>query len=419
MATKPKATRSGASAAARKTLRAVTDADAQEEPRPRKKAKRPPTPPSGQGSALLDEVETELRRYVFLPSEHDYVAVTLWAAATHGVDNWEHATRLPIISPEKRCGKSRLLDLIEIFAHKPLMTANMSVAAVTRSITKASPPTLLVDEADAIFGTKKSAENHEELRGVFNAGYQRGRPVTRWSVTARSLEKLETFAMVAFASIKDLPDTIMDRGPVIRMRRRSKNDPVQPFRRVRDGRRLEPLGERLGEWVAEQDFTEPVTDMPVEDRAADNWEPLIAVADAAGGDWPERARNAAKVMTDGEEEMSSESFGLELLRNIRDLWLSERPDMLATHSVDLVEALVTMEETPWARYNGTGLDQNGVARLLKPYGVWSGQVKVNGKNAKGYRIDGFDKKDEPGKKVGGLQAAWDAYLPLPDGDGDA
>src|SRR4051812_24543892 len=128
----------------------------------KKKDKQRPTP-GEEGWAILDEVETELRRYVFLPSDHDYVAVTLWAAATHGINWWEHATRLPIVSPEKRCGKSRLLDLIEIFCHKPMMTANMSVAAVTRSITAKSPPTILVDEADAIFGTKKSAENHEEL----------------------------------------------------------------------------------------------------------------------------------------------------------------------------------------------------------------------------------------------------------------
>ena len=58
----------------------------------------------------------------------------LWIAATHAMPAWNTAPRLVIKAPEKRCGKSRLLDLIEALCHRPMMTANASPSAVYRSI---------------------------------------------------------------------------------------------------------------------------------------------------------------------------------------------------------------------------------------------------------------------------------------------
>ncbi|WGY04008.1 DUF3631 domain-containing protein [Nocardioides sp. QY071] len=372
-------------------------------------------PPARSGARLLDEVEDALRRYVILPNEHCYVTVVLWVAATHGIKSWDFAPRLSIISPEKRCGKTRLLDVIEHLCHKPLVTVNTSVAAVTRSLGAKAPPTLLVDEADSIFGTKRSADSHEDLRGLLNAGHQRGKFTTRWDVTTNSLQKLHTFSMVALASIKDLPDTIMDRGPVIRMRRRANGETVQPFRARRDGAGvLLPLRDRLGRWVVAQEFADDVPGMPVEDRAADNWEPLIAVADAAGGAWPERARLAAKVMTETEAGVAQESFGLELLRDIKAVWPAKAK---ATFTSDLLGALHALDESPWGTYHGSPLNANELGRLLKPYGVASVNVKLRGTVKKGYRLDG---KPNPktGAVEGGLFDAWERYLPEVAGSGE-
>ncbi|MCD4527453.1 DUF3631 domain-containing protein [Nocardioides sp. cx-173] len=372
--------------------------------------KRKPRP----SGAVLDDVEAALRMYVILPNENAYVTVVLWIAATHGIRSWEYAPRLCVISPEKRCGKTRLLDVIEHLCHKPMATVNASVAAVTRSLDMKAPPTLLVDEADSIFGTKRAAENHEDLRGILNAGHQRGKYVMRWDVTTHSLEKLSSFAMVALASIKDLPDTIMDRGPVIRMRRRANGEAVAPFRGRRDGTYvLLPLAKRLSTWVAAQKFPDEVPGMPVEDRAADNWEPLIAVADAAGGDWPERARLAAKVMTETEAGVAQESFGLELLRDIEKVWPTKAK---ATHTTDLLSALHGLDESPWGNYHGSPLTAHELGRLLKPYGVKSFDVKLAGTNKKGYRLVG---RPDPKSKVleGGLADAWKRYLPDAEGSG--
>ncbi len=177
----------------------------------------PDTTPIGQaadrgpvnGAALLDNLRDALTRYVVLPSEHAADAVTLWIAATHAQPAWPHAPRLVIKGPEKRCGKSRLLDVVEGTCHDPFITVNSSPAAVYRSIT-ADPPVLLVDEADTIFGP--NAEGNEDLRGLLNAGHQRNRPAKRYDATRNRVESIPTFAMAALAGIGAMPGTIEDRA---------------------------------------------------------------------------------------------------------------------------------------------------------------------------------------------------------------
>src|ERR671936_3006683 len=187
----------------------------------------PAPAPDTQGAALLAELHTALCRYVVLPSGEATDAVTLWVAATHAQPAWEHAPRLAVVSPLKRCGKSRLLDVVAETCHGPLITINATIAAVVRSLGD-DPPTLLVDEADTLWGTRKQADANEDLRGLLNAGHQRNRPMLRWDVTSRELERLDTFAMAMLAAIGELPDTITDRAVVIRMRRRARASASTP-----------------------------------------------------------------------------------------------------------------------------------------------------------------------------------------------
>ena len=161
------------------------------------------TPPES-GAELLDDVRAALARYVVLPDPHTLDAVTLWIAATHLQPAFQHAPRLAITGPQKRCGKSRLLDVIEATSHRPIMTVNATVPAIFRSIGD-NPPTLLVDEADTIFTTKAS-EQTEQLRGLLNAGHQRGRPALRATGKDNEVQAFRTFAMAALAGIGDLPD---------------------------------------------------------------------------------------------------------------------------------------------------------------------------------------------------------------------
>jgi hypothetical protein len=353
-----------------------------------------------EGARLLSELHDALTQYVILPSPEAADAVTLWIAATHAQPAWGHATRLVITAPEKRCGKSRLLDVIEATCHEPLITVNISPAALVRSIGD-DPPTLLLDEADTVFG-KKAADHHEDLRGILNAGHQRNRPYIRWNATSRSPEHCPTFAMAALAGIGSMPDTIEDRSVMIRMRRRAAGETVKPFRTRRDAPRLHSLRGRLTAWVRKQvdELTDAEPLMPVEDRAADNWEALIALSDLAGADWPKRARQACKVLTDAAEEDTT--IGERLLADLRDVF----GDTEAMHGTTLLELLHKLDEAPWADWYGRPLTHRDLARLLKPYGVTSIDVKQDGVNRKGYRRDH-------------LYDAWRRYLPpIPD-EGDA
>ena len=297
-----------------------------------------------------------------------------------------HAPRLIIKSPEKRCGKSRLLDIIEATCYAPLITVNASPAAVYRAIGGEEPRTLLVDEADAIFGTRRAAEANEELRALLNAGHQRGRPAIRWDVKTRQLDECETFAMAALAGIGHLPDTIEDRGIGIDMRRRTPGEQVSSFRSRRDAPPLYGLRAELHEWLrSHRDIlTETVPELPVEDRAADTWEPLVVVADLAGGDWPRLAREACKALTAETGDDIEGNLKTRLLADCRTAFEAAGWP-LAIASKRLLELLTGDADAPWREYGRDGLSQRKLGTMLTEYGIRSQNIRfTDGGQAKGY-----------------------------------
>jgi hypothetical protein len=358
----------------------------------------PPIPATGSGAGLLEELYAALTRYVIFPSPHAGDAVTLWVAASHAPPAWEHAPRLAVVSPLKRCGKSRLLDVVAETCHAPLITVNATIAAVVRSI-GADPPTLLVDEADTLWGSKKQADSNEDLRGLLNAGHQRNRPMLRWDVTTRTLDQLDTFAMAMLASIGDLPDTIMDRAVVIRMRRRAPTEHVDPYRTRRDAPPLNQLRDQLTGWARQQlrELQHATPQMPLEDRAADTWEPLIAVADLAGGDWPTRARTAAVTMTGTEAQQEEDtSASVRLLADLREVFGAAE----ALYTTTILERLHKLEDAPWPDWYGHPLSTRNLAKLLRPYDIRSKSVREHGT---GPSLKGYARAD--------LHDAWRRYAP--------
>ncbi|GIF66753.1 hypothetical protein Ais01nite_47880 [Asanoa ishikariensis] len=356
-----------------------------------------PTAPNG--TTILDQLHDTLTRYVVLPSPEATDAVTLWIAATHAVPAWAYAPRLVIRAPEKRCGKSRLLDVVEATCRNPLITVNASTAAVYRSIGTDDPPTILLDEADTVFGPK-AGEGNEDLRGLLNAGHQRNRYTIRWDHARNRLERIPTFAMAALAGIGAMPDTIEDRAVIVRMRRRAPGENVAPYRQRRDGPALKHLADSLDLWLranlARLERAEP--DMPLEDRAADTWEPLIAVADLAGGEWPDRGRHAAETLTAERDGDSASSDRIQLLTDCRAAF----GEHSALPTSALIERLKADPEAPWADYGGTGLTAMRLGTLLREYGITSQNIRFGPPHgqAKGYRRDDFTD-------------AWHRYCPAP------
>jgi hypothetical protein len=349
------------------------------------------------GAELLNDIYLEIRKFCVLPGEHEYVAATLWCAYTHFADVFHYAPRLIARSPHKRSGKTRLLEIVAELVRGPLRSVNMSTPSMFRLIDSEQSVTIILDEVDALFGTKAQAANNEDLRALINAGFQKGNPVYRMvgqGADARPMP-FESFAPVAMAGIGRLPDTIEDRSIVIPMRRKASHEEVKPYRPNRDRPDLEALHGRLAEW-AEEATAEAMryadgqgVDLPVDDRAADTWEPLLIVAAVAGGRWPKAGKAACRAMVArADEDDTDASPGQQLLDDIRGLLKS---DFIG--STELCFALKGLVESPWG---DDGLTTNRLGRMLTGYGIKS-RHSTDAKR-RGYYLRDF-------------ADAWSRYLP--------
>jgi hypothetical protein len=339
------------------------------------------------GAQVLAEVHATLTRYVVFPSDQAADAAVLYAAATHAMPRLEFAARLVIKSPVKRCGKSRLLDVLAQLVCRPLTTADISAAALVRSVTDEDPPTIMLDEADAIFGKAlKSDEKAEHLRGILNAGFGRDRPYKRWDITTRAVEDCPTFAMAVIAGIGSMPDTIEDRAVILTLRRKAPAEQVAKYRIRRDKPKVTAVGDRLAAWVSANadalGAAEP--DMPpgLNDRAEDVWESLVAVADLAGGEWPARARKAAVILAAAAEQAAAEDLGQRLLADIRDLFADFTIGFMASR--ELTNRLTKLDDAPW---HDLELTTRALSDRLRPYGIRPRRNETG--TTRGYRLEDF------------------------------
>ena len=371
------------------------------------------------GIELLDAVRATLTTYCVLPSAHAYTAVTLFIAYTHAAAAFDFAPRLVLSSPEKRSGKTRCMEIVGHLSHRPLWTANASTAAIYRSLD--SPRTLLLDEADTVFGTRIKAEQNEDLRGLLNAGFQRGTPVIRYDAATRQVAELHTFAPVVLAAIGRLPDTVTDRAVVIGMRRRKPTEMVSPFRVSRDVDPLRALSYDIEVWIESNvdALKQARPDLPVTDRAADLWEPLVAVADLAGGPWPHAARAAAVALTrDAAHADTEHSPAHELLTDIRTVLSTRAGDFIPTAA--LIGALTGLPDSRWSE---EGLSGRRMAMLLKEYGVTVDRAPTRDRD-RGYRraafTDAFDRylnpSDDAPREATRPQASDPSTDPCPPGE---
>ncbi len=336
----------------------------------------------------LDATATFLRRYVVFANAEQADAVALWVGHTWLFDQGDTTAYLLVQSPEKRSGKSRCLEALRLIVRGPVPMAGASLAALFRIIDERHP-TLLLDEADTIFN-KRGSDASEDIRGLLNNGYRRGVPFYRVVGDGKKMrvESFDCYCPKAVASIGRLPDTIQDRAVVISLQRRARHEPLERFRfRVAE---LEATAVREW-WESLVDLTLPeLVDVPdaLDDRAADSWEPLLALADAAGADWPARARKAALTLA-GSAEVEDESRSVMVLSDIRDVLAEKATERIPTS--ELLDALHALEERPWAEdyRHGRPLKAEGLAYLLRPYRIRARQMKVNGVNVRGYPADQF------------------------------
>lgn len=369
----------------------------------------PPPTLADDGAGTLDAVADTFRRHVAFPDSHAADLMALWCAHTWASSSFYVTPRVIVSSAEPGSGKTRVLEVAALFCHTPKLTANTSPAALFRRIAASAengalPPTVLLDETDAVFG-RGSTPGTEELRGMLNAGYKAGATIDRCEGDASKMTVREfpVFAPVMLAGIAgNMPDTITTRAVTIPLRKRKPTEHVEPFReRDASGRAL-PVRELLAAWVDKvtPTITTATPTMPkgVVDRPSEVWEALLAIADAAGGHWPDTARAACRYYVLEQKDSGDLSEGVELLRDIRDVFREKGVDRM--HSEPLAAALRSLPEAPW-KEPATLLDQRRLSTTLRRYSVTSRQLRIGHENKKGYTTDGD----------GGLADAWERYLP--------
>lgn len=341
-----------------------------------------PWPAPVELGTVLTEIASTVQRFIVCNDETAH-ATALWIAMTWVIDSVQVCPLAVITAPEKRCGKSQLLFLLGKMVARPLAASNISPAALFRAI-DAWSPTLLVDEADAFM------RDNEELRGILNSGHTRDSAYIVRTVGDEHTPKLfNVWGAKAIAGIGHLADTLMDRSVILELRRKLPHEQVSRLRHAEAGL-FDDIASKLARFADDNKEavrqSRPELPSVLNDRAQDNWEPLLAIADVAGGNWPNMARHAAIKLSGSDD---GGSVGNELLADIQEIIQGKRLTRIST--ADLIHELCADEEKSWATYNrGRPISPRQLSTRLKGYGIVSGNIRAGSFIHKGYRVDQFD-----------------------------
>src|SRR5262245_4724999 len=296
------------------------------------------------------------------------------------------------VSPTHRCGKTSTMIVLQYLTPRSEISNNITGPALFRYIEQAHP-TLLIDEADSF------VRDNEELRGILNSGHTKASAYVRRTVEVNgehTTRRFSTWTPKAVATIRGLAVTLEDRAVTLMLQRKPPGKKVERLRR-RDNKEFADLRSQAKRWAADNfdKLTDPDPETPeqLNDRAADNWRPLLAIAELAGGEWPKLAREAACLLSG---EAHTDAMGIELLKDIRAAFGADQE----IRSADLIAKLTADPERPWAEWkHGRPLSQKQLGSLLKPFCIISTTVHRPGlAHGKGYRRADFTE-------------AWDAYCP--------
>ena len=405
-----------------------------------------PWPDPVDGAELLTELSVTIGAYIIM-DKHQRDAAALWAAHAHAHDFRDTSPPLVIKSPAMRSGKTKLVEVLERLVPRPLFVSGITVSFLERVI-EAHRPTLLIDEYDAL--TSNDPALAEAARAQLNRSAKRrgasvGKnvPLPGGGYEARMFS---TWAPTAIAGIGDPPATVRDRAVVIDLKRKLSSEKVKPLRE-RDGADLAVLRRKLARFAADNEqrlrYADPAAVAVDNDRAKDMWDPLLAVADVAGGEWPERAREAGLALAvASESETADADVKLVLLADIRDIFAMEppepaaSPDMLDPDRLEpsaarggrpddgprmsskrLLDALHSLEERPWSAWGRAKKPITGksLGDLLRPYGVRSGTIRIDGDTsedtAKGYYLRSFEDAFTRYLPTGGSQSVTASQTP--------
>jgi hypothetical protein len=344
--------------------------------------------PQGQnGIALLDELVAVFTRHVILPRGASE-ALALWTVHARAHDAAHISPILAITSPEMRCGKTTLLEILQALTPNPVLTCNVTAPAIFRLVDKFAP-TLLIDEADTFLA------GQEQMRGILNSGHRRSSATIVRIDAGREPRPFRTWSPKVIALIGSLPETLADRSIIIRLQRKRREETVERLRHE-SLERLRQLRAQVSWWAQKHlellRAADPDMPLHLHDRAADNWRPLLAIADLAGGAWPARARSAAGQLSGPKGD--AETPAAALLADIQKVFKEARSDRIESRL--LVDSLAEIDDSPWSEWRqGKSITVNQIAVLLNPFGVHPKTIRFGSRTAKGYLLcdfqDAFDR----------------------------
>lgn len=322
---------------------------------------REPWPDAVDGASLLDEIREALIRHLSLP-DGAAEAIALWILFTHSFDAAEVSPRLALTSPAPGCGKTTALTLLAHLVRRPLPASNWTAATVFRSI-EPDCPTLIIDEADTFL------ENSTDLRGILNSGHTPGMAFVMRAVGEDHLPKrFSTWAPMAMAKIGPFPTTLEERSILILMRKRKSSERVKKVRSAHH-KVFNDLARKSARWANDNlddlHDTDPDSPPDLSDRAADNWQPLFAIADAAGGHWPKTARDTALLLSTGSGEFVE---AVDLLEQCQKALVAQQGAKISSKS--LADKLKRTPRT--------------IASTLRQFGIRPKTIRIGTQTVRGY-----------------------------------
>ena len=359
---------------------------------------------SGAGAQIVSALENTFRTFVALDVGLPFV-LALWILATHVFDCFDAFPYLAITSPTKRCGKTRLAEIIELYCANGLRTVGATPAAIFRSIHKELAEdrtlTLIIDEAEML-GNR--SDRSEALREILNAGYRRGQVVLRCEKTGETQEPkgYATYSPKVIVLIGNLNDTLADRCITVGMRRRRSGESVERLFLPRLKRQSRDTQRKIAQWAGASRKRIRAhysrADLPfLEDREAELWLPLFCVCRVTVPERWEELMAIARGISNYKMSGEPDDFGVLLLRDIRSVLDRSATDRLPTEGV--IQALCAIETSPWAGWSqGRGLDARGLARVLRPFRIAPHNIRVEDQVVKGYEREDFTE-------------SWARYLP--------
>ena len=340
-----------------------------------------PWPDPVGGADLAEAVRRELLAHVVFPAEADADAATLWIFGTYLMDVWRLFAKVLVSSPEKKCGKSTLLEVMEAHVFRPLLFSSITGPALFR-VVEALRPTLLIDEADRFM------RENDALIGIVNCGHTRRTARVIRTVEVDGNHEPRAFSVwcpQVIAGIGSQADTIEDRSIRIGLRRRLQTEQVRKRpadyfeRQIAARRRLLTWANDNRHRIAALDVQPPVCG---NDRAQDNWEPLFRIAAVLGGSWLERV-SAAYLLKEAGDGVRDEPAAVMALRDVMGCF--EEHGGARQQSADLVGWLVAMEDRPWSEWkHGRPMTTSSLSRLLRQFGIRPRKIRFGTAPLMGY-----------------------------------